>query len=47
MSEPSQSTAAGKTANTRLARGGILIGGTLIVLIAGGIAMQVWRARTT
>lgn len=28
-------------------RSGILIGGTLIVLIAGGIGMQVWRAQTT
>ena len=28
-------------------RSGILIGGTLIVLIAGGIGTQVWRAQTT
>ena len=42
----SQSTA--KTvAESRSSRSGILIGGTLVVLIAGGIAMQVWRAQST
>lgn len=28
-------------------RGGILIGGTLVILIAGGIGMQVWRAQSS
>ncbi len=32
---------------SRTSRSGILVGGTLIVLIAGGIAMQVWRAQST
>ncbi|MEJ7594842.1 MAG: peptidylprolyl isomerase [Planctomycetaceae bacterium] len=42
----SQSTA--KTvAESRSRRSGILIGGTLIVLIVGGIAMQFWRAQST
>lgn len=42
----SQSTA--KTvAESRSSRSGILIGGTLVVLIAGGITMQVWRAQST
>ena len=30
---------------TRANRGGILVGGTLVVLIAAGITMQVWRAQ--
>jgi len=34
-------------AESRSSRSGILIGGTLVVLIAGGIAMQVWRAQST
>ena len=34
-------------AESRSMRSGILIGGTLVVLIAGGISMQVWRAQST
>ena len=34
-------------AESRSSRSGILIGGTLVVLIAGGITMQVWRAQST
>lgn len=34
-------------AESRSKRSGILIGGTLVVLIAGGITMQVWRAQST
>ena len=33
--------------NSRTGRSGVLIGGTLVVLIAGGIGMQVWRAQST
>ena len=43
---PPQSTSKGVT-DSRASRTGILIGGTLVVLIAGGIAMQVWRAQST
>ena len=36
-----------KQTGSRTSRSGIFIGGTLVVLIAGGIAMQVWRAEVT
>ncbi len=32
---------------SRSSRAGILVGGTLVFVIAGGIAMQVWRAQST
>lgn len=35
------------TAQRRSNRGGIFVGGTLIVILAGGISMQVWRAQNT
>lgn len=38
-------SASAKPAGAKSGRGGILIGGTLIILLAGGITMQVWRAR--
>ncbi|MBL8812198.1 MAG: peptidylprolyl isomerase [Planctomycetaceae bacterium] len=38
-------SASPKTAGAKSGRGGILIGGTLIIILAGGITMQVWRAR--
>ena len=47
MPELLQQTAAKKSTDSRTGRSGVLIGGTLIVLIAGGIAMQVWRAQST
>jgi foldase protein PrsA len=31
----------------RISRTGLLFGGTLLILIAGGIGMQVWRARSS
>ena len=31
----------------RTGRGGILVGGTLVIMIAAGIGMQVWRARSS
>lgn len=31
----------------RTGRGGILVGGTLVIVIAAGIGMQVWRARSS
>ncbi len=34
-------------AESRSKRSGILIGGTLVVLVASGISMQVWRAQAT
>ena len=34
-------------AESRSRRSVILIGGTLVVLVAGGISMQVWRAQAT
>ena len=47
MSQPHPSPPANFSGETRSNRSGILIGGTLIVLIAGGIGMQVWRAQST
>lgn len=47
MSESTVPITAKKQTRSRSSRGGILIGGTLIVLIAGGIGMQVWRAQAT
>jgi foldase protein PrsA len=34
-------------ATARVSRTGLLFGGTLLMLIAGGIGMQVWRARSS
>lgn len=33
--------------HSRISRTGLLFGGTLLILIAGGIGMQVWRARSS
>ncbi|RLT11195.1 MAG: peptidylprolyl isomerase [Planctomycetota bacterium] len=47
MPQLSSQSPAKIVAESRSNRSGILIGGTLVVLIAGGISMQVWRAQTT
>jgi len=47
MPQLSSQSPAKFVAESRSNRSGILIGGTLVVLIAGGISMQVWRAQTT
>lgn len=47
MPQLSSQSPAKIVAESRSNRTGILIGGTLVVLIAGGISMQVWRAQTT
>lgn len=47
MSQPSPQTTLKSNVESRSSRTGILVGGTLIVLIAGGIGMQVWRAQST
>ena len=47
MSQSVASSTKNNSVESRSGRGGILIGGTLIVLIAGGITMQVWRAQST
>jgi len=47
MSQPLPTTPLRPAAKTRSSRTGILVGGTMIVLIAGGIGMQVWRAQST
>ena len=47
MPQLTTQTPAKTVAESRSSRSGILIGGTLVVMIAGGIAMQVWRAQST
>lgn len=47
MQDALVSTDTQPTHNPRRSRSGILIGGTLLVLIAGGIGMQVWRAQNS
>lgn len=47
MSRSDTPIASKTVVQSRNSRSGILVGGTLIVLIAGGIAMQVWRAQST
>jgi hypothetical protein len=41
-------TTSGNTAPvTRTRRTGLVFGGTVLILIAGGITMQVWRAQSS
>jgi foldase protein PrsA len=47
MSQPDAPSTTKNVRETRSSRAGILVGGTLVVVIAGGIAMQVWRAQST
>ncbi len=45
MQEASNSPNSNPVVRTRTSRGGILFGGTLLIAIAAGITMQVWRAQ--
>lgn len=47
MSQTNAPSTSKTIGESRSSRAGILIGGTLVVVIAGGIAMQVWRAQST
>ena len=47
MSQNDVPTTSKTVRESRSSRTGILVGGTLVCVIAGGIAMQVWRAQST
>lgn len=47
MSQPDVPSTSKSVGESRSSRAGILVGGTLVFVIAGGIAMQVWRAQST
>lgn len=47
MQDASNSNVSKPVARNRAGRGGILVGGTLVIVIAAGIAMQVWRAQNS
>jgi foldase protein PrsA len=47
MQEAPSSNIGKPVARKNSSRGGILVGGTLLILIASGIAMQVWRAENS
>jgi len=47
MSQTDAPSTTKTVSESRSSRAGILVGGTLVFVIAGGIAMQVWRAQST
>ena len=47
MSQSDAASGPKTVVESRSSRAGILVGGTLVFVIAGGIAMQVWRAQST